>query len=415
MRALVFDPAPHRLPWAGLASRVHPAWALGPGSLLSLQELPTPSRPGPDWVRLRSLWAGICGSDVKEVLLQAAADNPLSGLVSFPHVPGHEMVALVEDAGAGSLLPAGTLVVVDPWVGCAARGLEALCTACAAGFPPHCRQQPDGGPWGSGRGLHLGNIRGLPGGFGEVFHAHPSQCHPLPDEVDARLGVLADPLAVALHAVERAGDDPAGPILVLGAGTIGLALTLAAGIRWPGVPIWVTAAWEHQHGLIAGLGAEALPTSAKQVVPEVARRSGARLVHPWRGGPWVLGSGVGLVLDSIGSAATAELALRCLAPRGRIVVVGVAKPERTENTLAYYKEAEIIGSNGYGRSTRLSGAPHLLDQALEILQRRGSELSQWCTHSLPLASYRAAFTLAANPGPAKVVKVSLQMGEEQRN
>lgn len=362
-------------------------------------------------MRLRVLRTGICGSDVKEVLLQAASDNPLSGLVSFPHVPGHEVVARVEEAGSGQFSP-GRLVVVDPWVGCVARGLDRLCAACERGFPPHCWGVPDGGPWGTGRGMHLGNFQGLPGGFAEVIWAHPSQCHPLPEGLPFQLGVLADPLAVGLHAVERAGAEPAGPILVLGAGTIGLALALAARERWPELPVWVTAAWPHQLDRIRALGAEALPLDSSSVIPEMARQGQGRLVRPWRGGPWVLGGGAALVLDSLGSRSSTELALRCLAPRGRIVVVGVAKPERTETTLTYYKEAEILGSNGYGRSELLEGSPHLLELALQTLARRRAELSRWCTHSFPLESYRAAFEAAANPGRRSVIKVSLELSEE---
>ncbi|MGH7641430.1 MAG: zinc-dependent alcohol dehydrogenase [Candidatus Dormibacteria bacterium] len=415
MRALVFDPAPTRLPLAGIAARVRPEWALGPLSLLSLQDLPEPNPPSSEWVRLRVLWSGICGSDVKQVLLQAAADNPLSGLVSFPHVPGHEVVARVEHPGAASSLQVGQLVALDPWVGCLARGLAQLCPACAQGFIPHCRCQPDGGPWGWGRGLHLGNIRGLPGGFAEVIHAHPSQCHTLPEGLDPQIAVLADPLAVGLHAVERVGRPTEGPILVLGAGTIGLGLALAARLRWPELPVWVTAAWPHQRELISELGAEALGTAAATVVPELARRTGARLVRPWRGGAWALGGGAAVVLDSVGSRATMELALSCLAPRGRIVVIGVAKPARTETTLAYFKEAEIIGSNGYGRSSRAQGAPHLLDQALQLLSERGERFSRWCTHCFPLTRYREAFAHAANPGRGAVIKVTLEVGEERRS
>jgi threonine dehydrogenase-like Zn-dependent dehydrogenase len=414
VRALVFDPAPHRLPLAALASRLGPRRALGGWSLLSLRETASPRSPGADWVRLRTLRSGICGSDVKEVLLQAAADNPLSGVVSFPHVPGHEVVAQVEEAGPDSGVTYGELVALDPWVGCRARGLEQLCAACASGFPPHCRCQPDGGPWGSGGGLHLGNIRGLPGGFAEIIYAHSSQCHPLPQGMDPGVGVLADPLAVALHAVQRSGEAPQGPVLVLGAGTIGLGLTLAARARWPEVPVWTTAAWPHQPPLISDLGAEPLSIKAEEVIAEVARRTGARLVWPWRGGPWLMGSGAALVLDSIGSRRTTELALSCLAPRGRIVVVGVAKPERTENTLAYYKEADIIGCNGYGRSDSEGVEPHLLDQALEILAQRGSQLRRWCTHTFPLERYREAFALAARPWPGAAIKVSLELGEERR-
>jgi threonine dehydrogenase-like Zn-dependent dehydrogenase len=72
-----------------MATRIRPRWGLGGASLLALREIPEPAAPAPDWVRARVLRCGICGSDVKEVLLQAASDNPLSGLVSFPHVPGH--------------------------------------------------------------------------------------------------------------------------------------------------------------------------------------------------------------------------------------------------------------------------------------------------------------------------------------
>jgi threonine dehydrogenase-like Zn-dependent dehydrogenase len=412
VRALVFDPAPHRLPLAALAARLGPRPALGGWSLLSLREVARPSSPGADWVRLRTLRTGICGSDVKEVLLQAAADNPLSGVVSFPHVPGHEVVAQVEEAGSDSGLRQGQLVALDPWVGCRARGLQDLCPACASGFPPHCRCQPDGGPWGSGGGLHLGNIRGLPGGFAEIIHAHSSQCHPLPPGVDPDLAVLADPLAVALHAVQRAGPEPAGPVLVLGAGTIGMGLTLAARARWPTAPVWTTAAWPHQGSLVSDLGAEPLPARAEEVISEVARRTGARMVWPWRGGPWLMGSGAALVLDSIGNRVTTELALRCLAPRGRIVVVGVAKPERTENTLAYYKEAEIIGCNGYGGSVSGDAEPHILDQALGILAEGGPRLRRWCTHTFPLERYREAFALAARPWPGAAIKVSLELGKE---
>jgi threonine dehydrogenase-like Zn-dependent dehydrogenase len=390
-----------------------PRQALGGWSLLSLREIASPSSPGPGWVRLRTLRSGICGSDVKEVLLQAAADNPLSGVVSFPHVPGHEVVAQVDEAPLDSGLRPGQLVALDPWVGCRARGLEELCPACAGGFPPHCRCQPDGGAWGKGGGLHLGNIRGLPGGFAEIIHAHSSQCHPLPQGLDPDLGVLADPLAVALHAVERAGAQPSGPVLVLGAGTIGLGLTLAARARWPEVPVWTTAAWPHQVPLISELGAEPVGANAEEVIPELARRTGARQIWPWRGGPWLMGSGAALVLDSIGNRSTTELALRCLAPRGRIVVVGVGKPERTENTLAYYKEAEIIGCNGYGRDVSGDAEPHLLDKALAILVQRGPQLRRWCTHTFPLERYREAFALAARPWPGAAIKVSLELGEEQ--
>ncbi len=412
MQALLFDPSASRLPVAGLASRIRPDLALRWRSPLSLRELPEPASPGADWVRLRVLRTGICGSDVKEALLQASSDNPLSGLISFPHVPGHEILAEVATGHGSAGLADGTRIAVDPWLGCVARGLLNLCPACSAGFPPHCANVLNGGPWGTGRGMHLGTVRDLPGGFAQIIQAHSSQLHPIPDGLPLELVVLADPLAVALHAVSQLPGQPEGPVLVLGAGTIGLSLALACRERWPKSEIMVTAAWENQVELVRAMGAEPLAPDAAGVVPEMARRGGGRLARPWRGGSWAVGGGGSVVFDSIGSAATTELALRALAPRGQLVTVGVGRPARTETTLTYYKEVRVLGSNGYGMSAQGSKPRHLLDCALELLEKNSDLASGWVTHSLPLSRWQEAFAAAARPDHSRSIKVSLRLWED---
>ena len=412
MRALVFDPSATRLPIAGLASRVSPVLALRGRAPLSLREVPEPPSPGLDWVRLRVLRTGICGSDVKEALLQASSDNPLSGLVSFPHIPGHEILAEVATGHGGAGLADGTRVAVDPWLGCVARGLVNPCAACSAGFPPHCANVLDGGPWGTGRGMHLGTVRALPGGFAQIIHAHRSQIHPVPERLASELVVLADPMAVALHAVSQIPDQLVGPVLVLGAGTIGLSLALACRERWPGAEVLVTTAWETQVGLVQAMGALPLRPDAAGVVPEMARRGGGRLARPWRGGSWAVGGGVAVVFDSIGSAATTELSLRALSPRGRLVTVGVGRPARTETTLTYYKEVRVMGSNGYGMSGEGAPRRHLLDSALDLLAGNSDLVSAWVTHNLPLTHWQEAFTVAAQPDRSHSIKVSLKLWED---
>ena len=141
MLGLLFDPRPVRLAVAGALSRVDPLLALSGPSPLRLRRLPDPDPPGLDWVTLEPVLTGVCGSDVTQATLQADWDNPLSGLVSFPHVMGHEIVARISDP-AGSGLTAGEIVVVNPWLGCAPRGLPP-CTACADGMLPLCAHQGD--------------------------------------------------------------------------------------------------------------------------------------------------------------------------------------------------------------------------------------------------------------------------------
>ncbi len=411
MLALVFDPSPGRIPVAGALSRLRPWLALRGPAPLYLAAIEEAPRPGPDWVRLRVVAAGICGSDVKQATLQASSDNPLTAVVSFPHVPGHEIVAEVAEPRPDLGMEEGSLVAVDPWLGCRARQVANPCPACRAGFPPHCSQVTAGGPWGTAPGMHLGTVAGLPGGFAQAIHAHRTQLHRLPVGLRPATAVLADPLAVALHAVSLVEQEPGGPILVLGAGTIGLGLALAARERWPDAEVLVTCAWPSQVEAVARLGARALPPSPHAVVQAVTRLTASRLARPWRGGPWTVDSGAALVLNSIGSPATTELALRVISPRGTLVTVGVGRPARAETTLAYYKEVRQLGSNGYGRLGADPGSPHLLDLALELLHRRQDAVSDWLTHAFAIRRWREAFEAAARPDRSGALKVVLHPWE----
>src|SRR5207253_5234630 len=98
-----------------------------------LVEREGPSLPGEGWARVRPRLAGICGSDLATV--SGRSSFYFSPLVSMPFVPGHELVGDLLDDVDG--LPAGTRVVVDPVLSCAARGLDP-CDSCAAGATGRC-------------------------------------------------------------------------------------------------------------------------------------------------------------------------------------------------------------------------------------------------------------------------------------
>ncbi len=400
MLGLLFDPRPARLAVAGALSRVDPLLALGGPGPLALRRLPDPDPPGVDWATLEPLLTGVCGSDVTQATLQADWDNPLSGLVSFPHVMGHEIVARIADP-AGTGLAAGEMVVVNPWLGCAPRGLPA-CGACADGMLPLCAHQGEPIPGVSGSGIHTGNIRGLPGGMGTRMVAHGSQLHRLPEGLKPRAGVLADPLAVGVHATDQAlagepvtGDDL---VVVLGAGTIGLGVAASLRRRHAG-RVMVSAAWPYQPALVAALGAEAISHHPRTVVNRIAEATGGRLSRPWRGLPWVISGGAAAVVDAVGSTATAELSLAIVRPGGTVVRVGVGRARRSQATLTYFKEITVVGSNGYRRQD--------LDSALAMLAGGELQWQQWLTHRFPLSAWRSAFRTAARPQLHAAVKVSL--------
>src|SRR5437773_1019975 len=98
------------------AARQH-RWYM-PSRLVTIEDVPELPLPAADWVRVRTTFSGLCGSDVKQILLNGSRANPLTALVSFPHVLGHEVV--------GRRIDTGERVVLNPWLSCVPRGINPL-------------------------------------------------------------------------------------------------------------------------------------------------------------------------------------------------------------------------------------------------------------------------------------------------
>ncbi len=115
MKALVFRYSLPRLALSKIAGAVTPSGYFGPWSSFRLEDVADPALHGDDWVVVRTRIAGICGSDAKQAFLHGDRDNPLTALLSFPHVLGHEAVGTIERVGpaVASLVP-GQRVVLNP-------------------------------------------------------------------------------------------------------------------------------------------------------------------------------------------------------------------------------------------------------------------------------------------------------------
>src|SRR5262249_54314219 len=118
VKALRIDRSVRRFATARLAGALAPGAGASYGPL-DLDDVDPPDLPGPDWVRLRPRLAGICGSDLATV--DGTASRYFEPIVSFPFTPGHEVVADTDD---------GQRVVLEPVLGCVARGIEPPCPAC---------------------------------------------------------------------------------------------------------------------------------------------------------------------------------------------------------------------------------------------------------------------------------------------
>ena len=83
-------------------ARIASEWKAGAGGRygpLRLVDVPAPELPGPGWHRLLPRMSGICGSDLATV--DGRSSRWFEPIVSFPFVPGHEVVADTEDGRAG--------------------------------------------------------------------------------------------------------------------------------------------------------------------------------------------------------------------------------------------------------------------------------------------------------------------------
>src|ERR687894_1226887 len=179
-------------------------------SPLQLEDAPDFGLPSPQWVRVKPLLSGICGSDLGTL---SSENSPyFSPIPSPPFVLGHELVGVVTEDSANFAV--GERVVLEPALHCAVRGVEPPCPMCAAGRYALCVNVAKGiiAP-----GIQTGFCRDTGGGWSEgALVAHPSQLHRVPDEVSDESAVAIEPLACAVHAALKADPTQDETTLLIG-------------------------------------------------------------------------------------------------------------------------------------------------------------------------------------------------------
>jgi threonine dehydrogenase-like Zn-dependent dehydrogenase len=385
---------------------------------LRLVERDAPKPPGEGWVTVRPRLSGICGSDLSTVTGQSSFY--FSSLVSMPFVPGHEIVA---DLGAAVTLPdgrrlaSGSRVVLDPVLGCAARGLPD-CPGCASGLTSRCDRVTVGH---LSPGLQTGYCSDTGGGWSRALVAHVSQLHPVPEGVPDERAVLIEPLACAVHTALRAAVRPDDHVLIIGAGPVGLFTLLALRAFTPAGRITVVAKHRRQVELAGTFGAsDVLPPG--QALGGVRRASRAVRLDPELGPSYLLG-GVDVAIDCAGGADSLTTALRVTRAGGRVVLSGVptGSPDLTP---LWYRELELVGAyasargpaggadgadgagaDGAGGGTDGAGG----DFALATRLAERAPLDGVVSARYPLGRWRDALDHALSAGRLGAVKIAFDL------
>jgi len=411
VRALVTDFSAPKLVLTSLLGRVDKRLFFGPHSTFALKDLPDPELPAPDWVTIRTRLCGICGSDYKQVFLNGSVANPMTALISFPQVLGHEVVGTIERVGSGvRTRRAGERVVLNPWLSCAPRGIDPPCPACREGQYSICHNFARGA---LPPGIHTGNSSKATGGFAPHVPAHESMCIAVPDAVSDEEAVLADPFSVSLHGFLKRQPAPGGTALVYGCGTLGLMAIAILRALAPTTRVVAIARFPHQRALAERFGAS-LVLPHEPLVPLIERmavETGAQLMRPWHGAPWLYGGGIGVVYDTVGFPETVEVAIRVAAPRASVVVTGVESPKRFEWTPLYFKEIEVVGSNAFGVEEFEGRRRHAMEIYFDLVASGRIDVTPVITHRFTLDDYRRAFLACAEQGASGAVKVLFTYGD----
>jgi 2-desacetyl-2-hydroxyethyl bacteriochlorophyllide A dehydrogenase len=269
-----------------------------PGSF-RVADVPDPV-PDVDQVVVRVECCGICGTDL-HILAGEFPPTP------YPITPGHEFAGTVVARGAEVRpdLPVGARVAVDPSLYCG------YCRRCRAGRDNLCEN------WAA-----IGDT--VDGAFAEFVAVPAANAYLLPGHLDAQHGAMAEPLACAVHGLDRLGPVLGDSVVVIGAGTMGLLLL--------------------QVLLHAGAGPVAVVDRISERL-EVARKLGA--AQAVTDADALEGTRFEVAVDATGVPKAIETAYGLLDRGGRMLVFGVSPADAAISVSpfrVYNDEITITGS-----------------------------------------------------------------------
>jgi threonine dehydrogenase-like Zn-dependent dehydrogenase len=293
-----------------------------------------PGEPGPGQVLIAPSMAAICGTDASEYahgphMIPLHRPHPGSGHVG-PLVIGHEFVGRVAALGDGvEGLAVGDRVVSGAGVACGE------CAWCEAGRTNLCASY-----------YTLG--LSAPGGLAELVVSPASISVPVPAGVDDIGAAMAQPLAVAIHALDRGGVGPGLTVAVLGVGGIGGFLVGAASTRELARLIAVDVD-PAKLALASSLGAdEAIDAGSVDVTAAILEATG--------------GEGADVVIEASGVPRNPSTAIHATKRGGRVVIVGLqAEPPPVDIFDAALREVDLIATVAHICDSNLPEALRVLD------------------------------------------------------
>jgi len=313
---------------------------------------------GSNEVLLKVVQTGICGSEV----------HAYEGTHPFrepPSVLGHEVVGIIEKIGSNvSGLSEGDVVTVEPQYGCN------KCIHCESGNYHLCNNK---------------TVLGTPkweGSFAEYMVAPASTIYKLPSDLPYHIGVLTEPLAVGVHAVNIAGVEKGDKVAILGSGPIGL-LTAVAAHNAGAERIVITDTLDHNLEAGRELGVTDTVNVSKDSLTDYIDEH--------------LGS-VDKVFLTVGFESTVDDAVNIVSKKGKIISIAIFEGKTgIDLNKVFLSEIQILGCSMYVKDD--------YQEAISIVSQQKYPLEVLTKHSFSLEDINEAMKVAARKkdGAIKVI------------
>ncbi len=311
---------------------------------LKLEEIPKPIIQEPDKVLIEVKAAGICGSD----FALFSGNGP--SWSRYPVVPGHEVAGVVVDKGPeADKFCVGDAVVIDNYLRCGE------CYYCEKGDYFHCEHYRE-----------IGFT--INGGFAEFCLVPKTNLFLVPEGLDAKDAVLAEPTATAIRACRKADIHFTDTVVVLGCGPLGMLLLAVA--KSMGAAKVILVGRGERLKRAQKIGADIAIDTSEQNWPQ-------RVLEENKGAQ------VDSVLEATGSTEIINPAIEIVKAGGVLVLLGITwgRPVSFSVDKMVMKEVSLISSvAGVG----------CFEEALVVLAQRKVDPTKIITHTFPLEKFEKA-------------------------
>ncbi len=362
------------------------------------KEYQDPTLPADNWVRIKNIQTGICGSDMTfyrcaQSTSTAFYPMPCSDITYL----GHETVGEVIEIGTKvKSLKVGDKVCMRKYMAsCELKGYSPnkFCNMCKKGNYSDCENYGEPskitGPVGAG--------------MGDSYIAPEGQLLEVNDLTNDE-AVLIEPFAVSLHAVLKHIPKANDKVLIIGAGMIGLNVIQFTKKLQPNCKIYVMENNPNKHSFAKKLGADEILSG--DPYQAVAKATNSLLYQ--KGKNRMILGGFDVIFDCVGKGSLFNDTLRWLKAQGTLVKVGYQMTKTSfDETPIWWQGLNIIGADSHGLEIFNGEEKQTFEIVKEMMTKKELITEGFITHRFKLNDYKKAFKLLIE-NPRDTIKVILK-------